>query len=132
MISALTFSDPNFSFDELEPTKHFLKLFKDCIARYFVPLRDVNMTVFQDGKYIILEDSTVGYLGSSPDPGCQFPASTSPKNTGESSKIILFDEYDESEWRSLITKDDNFLLNKNMNFRTFPLTIRCPAHQITY
>ena len=28
MISALTFSDPNFSFDELEPTKHSLKFCK--------------------------------------------------------------------------------------------------------
>ena len=57
-----------------------------------------------------------GYLGSSPDPGCEFPASTSPKNTGESSKIILFNEYDEYKWASLMPKHDNFLLNKNMNF----------------
>ena len=39
-----------------------------------------------------------GYLGSSPDPGCEFPASTSQKNTGESFKTMLFDEYEESEW----------------------------------
>ena len=39
-----------------------------------------------------------GYLGSSPDPGCEFPASTSQKNTEERSKIILFNEYDKSEW----------------------------------
>ena len=57
--------------------------------------------------------SSVGYLGSSPDPGCEFLASTSPKNTGERSKTILFDEYDESEWSSLITNRDNFKLNKN-------------------
>ena len=57
-----------------------------------------------------------GCLGSSPDPGCEFPASTSPKNTGESSKIILFNEYDEYKWASLMPKHDNFLLNKNMNF----------------
>ena len=32
-----------------------------------------------------------GYLGSSPDhPGCQFPAYTSPKNTGKRSKMTLF------------------------------------------
>ena len=35
--------------------------------------------------------------GSSPDPGCQFPASTSPKNSEKISKIISFNEYDESE-----------------------------------
>ena len=57
-----------------------------------------------------------GYLESSPDPGCQFPASTSPKNMGEMFKIILFNEYDESEWSSLMTKRDNLLLNKNNNF----------------
>jgi len=60
--------------------------------------------------------SAPGCLGSSPDPGCEFPASTSPKNTGESSKIILFNEYDEYKWASLMPKHDNFLLNKNMNF----------------
>ena len=38
----------------------------------------------------------IGYLGSSPDPGCQFPASASPNNTGERSKIILLNEYDRS------------------------------------
>jgi hypothetical protein len=57
-----------------------------------------------------------GYLGSSPDPGCEFPACTSPQNTGEKSKIILFNEYDESEWSSLMPKHDIFLLNNNMNF----------------
>ena len=49
-----------------------------------------------------------GYLESSPDSGCQFPASISPKNTEEMSKIILFNEYDESEWASLMPKHDNF------------------------
>ena len=32
-----------------------------------------------------VESVVVGDLGSSPDPGCQFPASMSPKNTGEMS-----------------------------------------------
>ena len=45
MISALTFSDPNFSFDELEPTKHSLKFCKDYIARYFVPLSCGNIAL---------------------------------------------------------------------------------------
>jgi hypothetical protein len=36
-----------------------LKFCNDYIARYFVPLRDGNMAVFQDGKYIILEDAIV-------------------------------------------------------------------------
>ncbi len=30
-----------------------------------------------------------GYLGSSPDPGCEFPAFMSPKNTGERSLCSL-------------------------------------------
>ena len=59
MISALTFSDPNFSFDELEPTKHSLKFCKDYIARYFVPLSDGNIAVFKDGKYSVSDDTTV-------------------------------------------------------------------------
>ena len=59
MISALTFSDPNFSFDELEPTKHSLKFCKDYIARYFVPLSCGNIAVFKDGKYSVLDDTTV-------------------------------------------------------------------------
>ena len=37
-----------------------------------------------------------GYLGISPDPGCEFPASISRKNMEERSKIILFNEYDRS------------------------------------
>ena len=43
-----------------------------------------------------LQHRLAGYLGSSPDPACQFPAYTSPKNTGRKSKIILFSEYDRS------------------------------------
>ena len=58
----------------------------------------------------------LGYLGSTPDPGCEFPAFKGPKNTGERYKIILFDEYDESDWWSLITNHDNFHLNKNTFF----------------
>ncbi len=50
---------------------------------------------------------TSGYLESSPGPGCQFPAYISQKNTGEISEIILFNEYDESEWWWLITNHDN-------------------------
>ena len=63
-----------------------------------------------------IEPCLWGYLGSSPDPGCEFPASISPKNTGKMSKIILFSEYDGSFVWSLITNHDNFLLNKNTNF----------------
>ena len=35
------------------------------------------------------------------------------KKLGEMSKIILFNEYDQSSWWSLITDQDNFQLNKN-------------------
>ena len=53
----------------------------------------------------------IGYLWSSPDPGCQVPASTSQKNTGKRSKIILFSEYDRSNLWSLIKNCENFKLN---------------------
>jgi hypothetical protein len=37
----------------------------------------------------VTSPSVPGYLGSSPDPGCQFPASISPKNTEERSMCSL-------------------------------------------
>jgi len=52
-----------------------------------------------------------GYLGSAPDLGRECRASISPKNTGEMSKTILFNQYDESEWWSLITNQDKFKSN---------------------
>ena len=39
-------------------------------------------TCFADNS-IDNQDLKFGYLGSSPDPGCEFPASPNPKNTGE-------------------------------------------------
>jgi hypothetical protein len=86
MISALTFSDPNFSFDELEPTKHSLKFCKDYIARYFVPLRDGNMAVFQDGKYIILEDAIVRKVYFNRMPKFDYKAEDGTKMTFDFSK----------------------------------------------
>ncbi len=71
-------------------------------------------------------------MGSAPDPGCECRASTSPKNTGERSKIILLNEYNESELSSLMTNHDNFQLNEKKRIRTPHLSTRCPAHQITY
>ena len=59
---------------------------------------------------------TPGYLGSSPDPGCEFPAFISPKNTEERNKIILSNVYEESNWWSLITNHDNSHLNKKTFF----------------
>ena len=53
-----------------------------------------------------------------PDPGCEFTDFTSPKIKGEKSKIILFNENDESEWSSVITNHDNSHLNKTRFFRT--------------
>ena len=61
-------------------------------------------------------DREGGYLGGAPDPGCELTASTSPKNTGERSKIILYNEYDESEWSSVMTNHDNSQSNKNTSF----------------
>ena len=74
----------------------------------------------------------MGYLGGAPDPGCELTASTSPKNTGKRSKIILFNEYDESEWSSVMTNHDNSQANKNKIFRTLFLSIRCLDPQNTY
>ena len=41
--------------------------------------RDISSDISREAE----EAMKSGYLGSSPDPGCEFPASTSPKNTGE-------------------------------------------------
>ncbi len=60
--------------------------------------------------------SSSGYLGGAPDPGCEFTASTSPKNTGERSKIILYNEYGESEWSSVMTNHNSSQSNKNTIF----------------
>ena len=57
-----------------------------------------------------------GYLGGAPDPGCELTASTSPNNTEKRSKIILYNEYDESEWSSVMTNHDNSQSNKNTSF----------------
>ena len=57
-----------------------------------------------------------GYLGGAPDPGCELTASTSPKNTEKRSKIILYNEYDESEWSSVMTNHDNSQSNINTSF----------------
>jgi hypothetical protein len=38
------------------------------------------------------------YVRGTPTPGCDFPASTSPKNKEERYDIILFNEYDESDF----------------------------------
>ena len=59
---------------------------------------------------------TLGYLGGAPDPGCELTASTSPKNTEKRSKIILYNEYDESEWSSVMTNHDNSQSNINTSF----------------
>ena len=69
--------------------------------------------------------TTVGYLGGAPDPGCELTASTSPKNTEKRSKIILYNEYDESEWSSVMTNHDNS--QSNIKFSVlffFPSAVR--------
>ena len=54
-------------------------------------------------------DFASGYLGSSPDPGCEFPAFISPKNTEERSLCSLWHKYDRSIWASLMPKRQQFL-----------------------
>ena len=63
-----------------------------------------------------LTNHVFGYLGGAPDPGCELTASTSPKNTGKRSKLILCNEYDESEWSSVMTNHDNSQSNINTSF----------------
>ena len=86
MISALTFSDPNFSFDELEPTKHSLKFCKDYIARYFVPLSDGNIAVFKDGKYSVSDDTTVRKVYFNRMPKFDYKTEDGTKSTFDFSK----------------------------------------------
>ncbi len=73
-----------------------------------------------------------GWVRPAPNPGCDFVASTFPKKTGEKYKIILFNEYDESEWSSVMTNHDNFQLNRNRIFGTLPHSIQRPDQQNTY
>ena len=76
--------------------------------------------VFIDNRQVWKPTVTVynpkGYLGGAPDPGCEFTASTSPKKTEKRSKIILHNEYDESELSSVMINRNNFQLNKTTIF----------------
>ena len=93
------------SFDPVSsPSNHLLK--NHFFTSFFIS--DSTFDRFAKMDHFDISFAIWGYLESSPDPGCQFPASISPNNTGEMSKIILFNECDKSEWRSLITKHEYF------------------------
>ena len=56
---ALTATDLNFDFNKLDPAHKKLKECMEYITQYFVPLKDGNISVFEDGKYVLKDDATV-------------------------------------------------------------------------
>ena len=56
------------------------------IALYVVPMAS---SAGDEESKMCRGGEIVGYLGSSPDPGCQFPAFISPKNSEERSMCSL-------------------------------------------
>ena len=59
MVIALTSNDKNFDFSQLDSEHKRLKECMEYIAQYFVPLKDGNISVFEDGKYVLKDDATV-------------------------------------------------------------------------
>ena len=49
MTKSLTPKDLNFEFSKLNPTHQSLKKCKAYLSQYFVPLKDGNHAVFEDG-----------------------------------------------------------------------------------
>jgi hypothetical protein len=56
---ALNSNSPNFDFAQLSPKNKTLKACMKYITEYFVPLKDGNIAMFEDGKYITKDDYTV-------------------------------------------------------------------------
>ena len=59
MTKSLTPKDLNFEFSKLNPTHQSLKKCKAYLSQYFVPLKDGNHAVFEDGQYVIRDQATV-------------------------------------------------------------------------
>ena len=58
-LKALGCTAPNFKFSKLYPDVMTLKECYAYISQYFVPLKDGNHAVFEDGKYTIKDEATV-------------------------------------------------------------------------
>ena len=92
-------------------------------------LKNWNFSIFQTSFIVCLN---LRQPGSSPDPGCQFPASTSKTNTGNGQKWSYSMNMIDPTCDHWSQSTNIIKLNKTRFFRTLPLSIRCPAHQITY
>ena len=91
MIS-LTSKDTNFDFKMLSPAKKTLKECMEYIAQYFVPLKDGNIAVFEDGKYTLKDDSTVKKVYFNRMPKYESSAEDGGKNSFDFSKWF-FNKY---------------------------------------
>ena len=58
-ITALDSNAPNFDFNQLSPAKNTLKGCMKYITQYFIPLKDGNIAMFEDGKYVTKDDAIV-------------------------------------------------------------------------
>ena len=54
-ITALNSNAPNFEFNDRNTLKGCMKY----IAQYFIPLKDGNIAIFEDDKYVIKDDVIV-------------------------------------------------------------------------
>ena len=58
-ITALSSNSPNFDFNQLSAEKNTLKGCMKYITQYFIPLKDGNIAMFEDGKYVMKDDVSV-------------------------------------------------------------------------
>jgi hypothetical protein len=58
-ITALNSNAPNFDFNQLSPAQNTLKGCMKYITQYFIPLKDGNIAMFEDGKYVTKDDAIV-------------------------------------------------------------------------
>ena len=54
-----SFQTSNFNFKLIDPRQKTLKECKAYIREYFVPLRDGNHAVLEDGKYVLKDEATI-------------------------------------------------------------------------
>ena len=54
-----SFQTSNFNFKLIDPRQKILKECKAYIREYFVPLRDGNHAVLEDGKYVLKDEATL-------------------------------------------------------------------------
>jgi len=54
-----SFQTSNFNFKLINPCEKTIKECKAYIREYFVPLRDGNHAVLEDGKYVLKDEATI-------------------------------------------------------------------------